>query len=122
MKKLNLFKRAIFFFSLSIALNSCSSFNPEPTVKNLETCLGNYKTMDDLYKMTKSERIEISKCILPHLKELDDQANDMSKEEKIKAYEKINEILEKSEYKEVIKTMNYEGVKSFLEENGVETK
>jgi hypothetical protein len=122
MKKQNLFQRTIFFFFLSIALNSCSSFNPEPTIKNIENCLGNTKTSDDLNGLTLSERVEIAKCILPHLKEFDDQRKEFSKEEEREAYLKLNEILEKSEYKEVMKTMNYEGVKSFLEENAEKTE
>jgi len=122
MKNQNLLQKGFIFFSLSILLNSCNSFNPESNIKNIETCLGNTKTSDDLNGLTLSERVEIAKCILPHLKEFDDQRKEFSKEEEREAYLKLNEILEKSEYKEVMNQMNYEGVKSFLEENGVKSE
>ena len=117
MKKQNLFQRSLFLFSLLIILNSCNSFNQEQAIKEIETCLGTYKKLDDLIKMSKSERIEISKCILPHLKDLEDQGKELSDEERSEAIIKFNEILDKSEYKEIIKTMNYEGVMRFLDEN-----
>ena len=106
MKKLQLIGFALMAIMF---LASCSN-ESESLVRNLESCLGDVKTKEDLNKLDKSEAVELAKCMLPYLEEAD--LKDMSSEEK----KELRKIMESSEYKGALGAMNPNAIKRLAKE------
>ena len=90
---------------------SCGGNENQKTIKNLEKCLGTMKTIEDSNNISEEEAIDIANCMLPHLQAVKDKVDKMSREEAEKFLKELESETEKSDYKEIIKELNYRKVK-----------
>lgn len=104
--KLNLAAMAV-----ALLMISCGGNENQKTIKNLEKCLGNIKTIEDSNSISEEEAIDIANCMLPHLQAVKDKIDKMSRDEAEKFLKELESETEKSDYKEIIKELNYRKVK-----------
>lgn len=90
---------------------SCGGNENQKTIKNLEKCLGTIKTIEDSSNISEEEAIDIANCMLPHLQAVKDKVDKMNREEAEKFLKELESETEKSDYKEIIKELNYRKVK-----------
>lgn len=90
---------------------SCGETENRKTVKNLEKCFGNIKTINDAEVLSQEEAIEIAQCMLPHLQSVKDKVDKMSREEAVIFLDQLEVETNKSKYSEIIKELNYRKVK-----------
>lgn len=90
---------------------SCGETENRKTVKNLEKCFGNIKTIKDAEVLSQEEAIEIAQCMLPHLQSVKDKVDKMSREEAGIFLDQLEVETNKSEYSEIIKELDYRKVK-----------
>jgi hypothetical protein len=106
--KLNLTVMAV---ASAFVMISCGGNENQKTIKNLEKCLGTMKTIEDSSNISEEEAIAIANCMLPHLQAVKDKVDKMSREEAEKFLKELEFETEKSDYKEIIKELNYRKVK-----------
>lgn len=106
--KLNLTVMAV---ASAFVMISCGGNENQKTIKNLEKCLGTIKTIEDSNNISEEEAIDIANCMLPHLQAVKDKVDKMSREEAEKFLKELESETEKSDYKEIIKELNYRKVK-----------
>jgi len=94
---------------------SCGGNENQKTIKNLEKCLGNIKTAEDSSHISQEEAISIAQCMLPHLQAVKDKVDKMSRDEAEKFLKELETETEKSDYKEIIKELNYRKVKKLAD-------
>src|SRR5690554_65269 len=94
---------------------SCGGNENQKTIKNLEKCLGNIKTAEDSNHISQEEAISIAQCMLPHLQAVKDKVDKMSRDEAEKFLKELETETEKSDYKEIIKELNYRKVKKLAD-------
>ena len=115
MKTKNLYQ--IFFAAICVAaiFASCSGSKVKNDIAVIEKCLGDIKTEKQAKKLSKEEAVTIAKCMLPHMEAIKDRLDNMSSEEREKYNKELDEAVEKSEYKEMIKGMDYDTVKELAD-------
>ena len=103
---------------IAIALTtSCGGEKVNTTVSQLEKCLGSNKTNDDLNNLSKEQAIEIAKCMLEHTENIKEEVDNMSSEDQEKFGKEFTDAINKSEYKEVLKDMDYDKIKELASAN-----
>ncbi len=108
------------FYLLGIAvvtavmcLTSCGKSN---VVKELENCLGDIKTNEEVRKLSKDEAIEIARCMLPHMEKIKEEMRKLDREQIKKKEKEFEEQVKASDYHEVLKTLSYRKVKWLVEQ------
>jgi hypothetical protein len=110
MKNLKQTLKIAFAVIAIIALPSCSS-QSKSWVKNLENCLGTVKTEKDAQNLSNEQVVTMSKCLLEHLDDMRQKLAKMDEKEKEKIEKEFAAEVEKSEYKEIMHSLDYEKVK-----------
>jgi hypothetical protein len=112
MKKLKQIFNLLTMAIIAIALiTSCGGETVNTTVSQLEKCLGSNKTNDDLNNLSKEQAIEIAKCMLEPMENIKEEVDNMSSEDQEKFGKEFTDAINKSEYKEVLKDMDYDKIK-----------
>lgn len=94
---------------------SCGGNENQKTIKNLEKCLGNIKTAEDSNHISQEEAISIAQCMLPHLQAVKNRVDKMNRDEAVKFLKELETETEKSDYKEIIRELNYRKVKKLAD-------
>lgn len=94
---------------------SCGGNENQKTIKNLEKCLGNIRTIEDANTISQEEAVSIAQCMLPHLQNVKNKVDKMSRDEAEKFLKELETETEKSDYKEIIKELNYRKVKKLAD-------
>ncbi len=107
--------RTRFYISMvavAIILSSCGGQSAESVIKDCESCLGENKTENELKNLSKKERAELASCLLKPLDAAHAKAKDMTVTEATEFAKQLEEAMVKSEYKDILKSMNYERLKA----------
>ncbi len=110
MKKINQLIQLLFITLFITSFTACKSDSTK-LVNDLEKCLGNVKTNDELKKLPKEQVIEIAKCMFPHLEIMQNKLSMMKPEEMKKASQEFLDAIDKSDYKQVLVGINYNDIK-----------
>lgn len=100
------------FLLISASVSFCGKKAPSAsdTIKELEKCLGETKTMSDANKLSKEQAVEMATCMMPHLTKMKEAVDKMEAKEKGEYKKEWEAALDKSDYKEFLKAMNYDRV------------
>lgn len=99
----------------SVILTSCS--NGGSFVTELEKCLGETKTLEQLKQLSKDEAVKMAQCMLPHIESFQSELDNYEGEAREALIESFNAKVKNSEYKEVLNAMNPDKIKKLAEED-----
>jgi len=112
---MNNFKQIFSMLAIAIIAvtltTSCGGGKVKTTISQLEKCLGDNKTNDDLNNLSKDQAVEIAKCMLGPMEDFKKEIDNMSSEDQEKFSKEFADAIEKSEYKEILIDLDYDQIK-----------
>jgi len=102
---------AIAIVAVTLATSCGGGGKVKTTISQLEKCLGNNKTSADLNNLSKDQAVEIAKCMLGPMGDFKKEIDNMSSQDQEKFGKEFADAIEKSEYKEILKDLDYDKIK-----------
>jgi hypothetical protein len=120
MKKTTQIFKVMGLLLISAGVSFCGKKAPSAadTIKELEKCLGTVKSMSDAKDLSKEKAVEMANCMMPHLTKMKEAAEKMEAKEKEAYMKEWEEALNKSEYKDFLKSMNYNRIEKLAKMKG----